>query len=389
MRKGKKMEEILEYVLEKALPSGLTYKTERRENQLYLPEIDVTITPRVAQVHENNVGLEFYTHIGKYDRTIYEWCTGWGTDVFISAGSATASFCFALMFGLRKMLSGEDPENFTTEFAGKRHEWKAYRGDMVTMGDPGEWAKKLDADGYWDVLKEEIKKRLGNQRMVYVKVFAARYPDGIVGECRIDDVAIPELGRKVADLLQQSPSDKTFTNKQFFFIVQNEETVIPSPFDGPAGRDQLEKIVVDYLKLFRQSKTEELYSRLSEEAEKITGDPVLANECVFFLPEICAIHALIDKFDGQYEVSDRVIFNMEDGPHAVYVSQLMDYDRLDQCICGILQKGLFGDQTKDLYYELLGCSSITKLLAEVKKKEVREPKPFTIYYNMGKGFALR
>ena len=383
------MDEILEYVLEKALPSGLTYKSERREDRLYLPQVDITITPRVAEVHKTNVGMEFFVHIGKYDRTIYEWCTGWGKDVFVSTASATASFCFALMFALRKMCSSEDPEIFTTEFAGKCHEWKAYRGEVVTMGDPGERAKKQDATRYWDVLKEEIKNRLGNQKMVYVKVFAARYPDGIVGECRIDDVAIPELGRKVAELMKQSPADKVFTDKQFFFIEQNEKTVIPSPYDGPSGREKLEKMVVEYLKLFRKSKTEELYSRLPEEAEKITGDPILANECVFFLPEICAIHAMIKKFQDKYEVSDRVIFNMEDGPHAVYVSQLMDYDMLDQCICNILQKQLFGEETRDLYFELLGCSSITKLIAEVQKKDIRDPKPFTVYYNMGKGFALR
>ena len=383
------MDEILEYVLEKALPSGLTYKSERREDRLYLPQVDITITPRVAEVQKNNVGLEFFVHLGKYDRTIYEWCTGWGTDVFLSAASATASFCFALMFALRKMCSAEDPEYLTTEFAGKNHEWKAYRGEVVTMGDPGEWAKTMDAARYWNVLNEEIKKRLGNQKMVYVKVFAARYPDGIMGECRIDDVAIPELGRLVADLMKQSPADKVFTDKQFFFIEQDAKTVIPSPYDGPSGRGKLEKMVVEYLKLFRKSKTEELYSRLPEEAEKITGDPILANECVFFLPEICAIHAMIKKFQDKYEVSDRVIFNMEDGPHAVYVSQLMDYDMLDQCICNILQKQLFGEETRDLYFELLGCSSITKLIAEVQKKDIRDPKPFTVYYNMGKGFALR
>ena len=383
------MDEILEYVLEKALPAGLTYMTERRENSLYLPEIDVTITPRVAEVHQNNVGLEFYVRIEKYDRNLYEWCTGWGADVFISAGSATASFCFAFLFGLRKMYSDEDPEVFATEFAGKRHEWKAYRGDVVTMGDPGEGGHGRDASRYWHLLKEEIKKRLGNQKMVYVKVFAARYPDGIVGECRIDDVAVPELGRLVEGMVQNWPSDKIFTEKQFFFIKQDEKTVIPSPFDGQEGRARLEKLVVEFLKLFRQATTEERYNRLPEDATRITGDPVLANECVYFLPEICAIHAVIDKFQGKYEVSDRVIFNLEDGAHSVYVSQLLDYDKLDQCICDILQKRVLGDETNDLYFELLGCSSITKLIAEVQNKNIQDPKPFTVCYNMGKGFVLR
>lgn len=383
------MEEILEYVLEKALPTGLTYKTERREYSLYLPEVDITITPRVAQVQDNNVGLEFYVHVKKYDRTLYEWCTGWGSDVIISAGSATASFCFAFMFGLRKMCNDEDPESFETEFAGKKHNWKAYLGEVVTMGDPGEGGYTFDTTGYWQLLGEEIKKRLGNQKMVYVKIFSARYPDEIIGECRIDDVAVPELGRMVADFVRQWPTDKIFTEKQFFFIEQNEETIIPSPYDGQEGRDKLEKIVVAYLKLFRQATTDELYSRLPEDAEQITGDPVLANECVYFLPEICAIHAVVEKFQGKYEVSDRAIFNMADGSHSVYVSQLMDYDRLDRCICDILQKRLFGDQTQELYYELLGCSSITKLIDEVQKKDIRDPKPICIFYNMGKGFELR
>ena len=142
------MEKILEYVLEKALPTGLTYKTERRENSLYLPEVDITITPRVAQVQDNNVGLEFYVHIKKYDRTLYEWCTGWGSDEIISAGTATASFCFAFMSGLRKKCNDEDPESFETEFAGKKHSWRAYLGEVVTMGDPGEGEYTFDATRY-------------------------------------------------------------------------------------------------------------------------------------------------------------------------------------------------------------------------------------------------
>lgn len=382
------MDEILEYVLEKALPTGLTYSAERRENSLYLPEIDVTITPRVAQVEGNNVGLEFYVRLGKYDRTLYEWCTGWGNDAIMSAASATASFCFAFMFALRKMYSDTDPEFFETEFAGKRHQWKIYRGEAIMMGDPGE-GKHPDAACYWNLLKEEIKKRLGNQRMVYVKIFGANYMDEIIGECRIDDVAVPELGRMVADLVRQCPAENPFTEKQFFFIEQDVSTVIPSPYDGPEGMAKLEKIVTEYLKLFRQATTDELYSRLPEDAARITGDPTLASECVYFLPEICAIHVIGEKFQGQFEIKDCVVFNMQDGPHNVCVSQLMDYDRLDQCICGILQKRLFGDQTMDLYYELLGCSSLTKLIDEVLKKDIRDTKPITVYYNMGEGFELR
>ena len=384
------MEEILKHVLEKALPETLGFEVERRENSLYLPEVDTIVTPVVAQVNGTNVGLEFHVKVEGWDKYLYEWGTGFGTDVISSASMASYSFSYGLMSGLRRHFACLEPKPVDTEFAGKHHEWAAYCGDIVRIGDQSDDSDIGNIDRYWELLKSEIVKRLGNQKMVYVKIYAAKYYNEVVGECRIDDVDIPELGRIVAKVAEKWPDGKLISDKQFIIIEQNPETFIQSPYEGEEGRKKLENTVVEYLKLFRKSAgSEDLYDRLVEDAKQIMDDPVLASECVYFLPEILATHAVISKFDKKYEISDKVTFNMEDGPHEVCVSQLLDYDMLDKCICGIINKKVFRDDTNELYFELLGCSSITKMIDQVMQKDLRDIKPIKIYYNMGKDFVLR
>ena len=92
------MEEILEHVLEKGLPETLGFEVERRENSLYLPEVDTIITPVVAQVNGTNVGLEFHVNVNGWDKYLYEWCTGFGTDVISSASMASYSFSYGFPF---------------------------------------------------------------------------------------------------------------------------------------------------------------------------------------------------------------------------------------------------------------------------------------------------
>lgn len=49
----------------------------------------------------------------------------------------------------------------------------------------------------------------------------------------------------------------------------------------------------------------------------------------------------------------------------------MDYDKLEQCIPTYCKK-TFGNQTMDLYYELLGCNSLTKLKWELTNEILKD-----------------
>lgn len=68
-----------------------------------------------------------------------------------------------------------------------------YSSDIVAMGDVPETTSPNEI---WGIIENEIPKYLGNQKISYIKVFAAKNKNDITGECRINDEPIKELYHK-------------------------------------------------------------------------------------------------------------------------------------------------------------------------------------------------
>lgn len=89
------------------------------------------------------------------------------------------------------------------------------------------------------LLKEDIIKRLGNQKAVCVKVFNSALESKVIGECKINDIFVPELGDKIAEIAKKWVTDGYVTEKQYFFIVQDDDTISDYPYAGEEGKDRL------------------------------------------------------------------------------------------------------------------------------------------------------
>ena len=329
-------------------------------DHVYCPDWQMTITPEIEQVDERGAVVNFYISAPQWGKDLFECSAGMGSDTKQALGMACGSFLFSFMDGIVQMESGQSGESLETEFVGKPHRWKVYLSNIVGMGN---CPQTDNARIYWDALKEEIVKRLGNQKLCFVKVYAAKSGENITGECRVDDIRSEELSNLVADMVKDWEAGYFASHKAFFFIRQEEETVQPYPYWGQAGRELLKEKVKTAALIFHASEDQEQYETLPERLKQALGDATLAQECYSFLPEICAENA----FD-QITYAETVDILPGGAAVTCYKNQLADYWLLHSALFSLFEEGAFGDATNDIYREYIGMSAIYSVICQAKEK---------------------
>lgn len=369
------------------LDKCLNTPTEIRDKNIICTDWDIEISPKIDELTNQSAILNFNLSCPDWDEPLFECCAGTGGDQKTAVGSALGSFIFAFMHGIELMENNEESIPLESEFAGKTHCWKAYRSNIVGMGDNIE----PDFDLYWNALKDGIVKRLGNQRMCYVKVYACKAlgadgKENIVGECRVNDVPSDELGAIVYDIAAKFEITGFCSQKMFIFIRQDSRTLLPYPYRMNKLSALREKVTIA-LELFNKCETEEEYDALPNEMEQALGDATLAWECYAFLPEICAENAF-----KELKYSEQVKFSI-DGSDAVtvYKNQLADFFTLGGLMFSIFDSGYFGEQTNDLYHKLILYSSIFSLVNQIRsdKRQLSDCALTALLFNTEAQFEIR
>lgn len=375
----------LKYVLD-SLHDCLQTPDRVEGDHVYCPDWQMTITPRIEQVDERGAVVNFYISAPRWGKDLFECSAGMGSDTKQALGMACGSFLFSFMDGIVQMESGQTGESLETEFAGKVHRWKVYLSNIVGMGN----CPQVDnARVYWDALKEEVVKRLGNQKLCFVKVYGSKSGENITAECRVDDVKSDALSSLVADMVKDWDAGYFASHKAFFFIRQEEETVQPYPYLGQAGREALKEKVKTAALMFHASENQEQYDSLPQRLKQALQDDILAAECYSFLPEICAENAF-----SRVTYAETVDI-LPRGGEAVtcYKSQLADYWALHEALFSLFEEGAFGDATNDIYQEYIGSSAIYSVICQAKEKGGEKAmdggRLSTLLFNMDSDFEIR
>lgn len=380
------MENANSYVVNKVLHKKLGVRDIVKGDSLYCPEWEMTLTPKVVELTERQATLNIFINSPKWGNELFECASALGKDSEQAIGMACGSFLFSFIQGLGKMERDEDPEYIKTELAGKKHEWKVYKSDLVGLGESV--ATYVDSpDFYWRLLKDDIIKRLGNQKLCYVKIYVAKTDTQVIGECRIDDVKNEELSEIVAQSATSWDIAQFASQKMFFFIKQQSGTVIPSDYLGSAGFEILMGKVKTAMELFSECDTDEQYdSLISRTAQKI-GDRVLAEECLSFIPEICAENAF-------HEINYSEILDiMPEGQEKIscYKNQLSDYYLIQRAVLTLLSSGVFGENTNDIYRKYIEYSAIGHAVSSILQKgsKLDNIKMTALIFNVSKDFIIR
>lgn len=371
------------------LDNCLQTPTEIRDDKVYCTEWNVEIEPEIEELTNNSAVLNFYLKCPDWDEPLFECCAGMGGDSKTAIGSAVGSFMFAFMDGIAAMQDNRDAIAVTSEYAGKEHSWRVYRSNIVGMGEE----IKPDFEQYWNALKDGIIQRLGNQRMTYVKVYACKVsgPNGVnvTGECRVNDVPSTELGALVYEIAEKFDINGFVSQKLFFFIKQDSQTLLPYRYRMNKIPELREKVKTA-LELFDKCNSQEEYDKLLGNMAEALKDGPLAEECFGFLPEICAERAFGDKI----QFSEQVQFAVDGDTvkiETVYKNQLADFYPLGNLMFMIFDSGYFGDRTNDLYGKLINLSAIGNNISQMMEqgKDLSGCKLTALLFNVTKYFELR
>lgn len=325
-------------------------------NRLVLPEWNISVIPKVAEIRENYCNTYYYVLSPDWDMPLYECSVAMGADMKSAMGMAQGGFIFGIGNAIGAMMRDENARELETEFAGNKHKWKVYLGNIVGMGKVPQQA---EADIYWKALQEGIAKRIGNQKLCYVKIYGATIGDGTyTGECRINDVKIDELSEIVEEMVKAWGTTEFGSHKQFFMIKQEKETTLDYPFTW----EEIAQKTEIAMKLFEDCKTEEEYEVLEQSIEQAVGDRDLAWELYAFIPEICAQNAF-DKI----KYPETVAFYNGGNSIQYYKTQLASYYAILDGVFKTFGSGVLKD-TDNVYREYISVSSIGRAICSAKEK---------------------
>ncbi|MCM1054954.1 MAG: DUF6348 family protein [Bacteroides sp.] len=346
-----------------ALSDMLEIDNRIENGHIFCPDLNMSITPRIGQLAEKNALLNFAMYAPQWGREVFESSVGAAETAKQAVDTAVQSFLFTLVNAVSKMETGgadKADESFATIFAGKTRNWNAYFSDIAAVGE----APDADPHMYWDKLKKPIIKRLGNQKLCYVKIYIARIGGRISVECRVDSIWSEELSMLAAKLAEQWKAESSASHQLFFCIRQDESTVTEYPYFGLEGKALLKEKIKTAVEMFAEATAAENYENLLNNMRDRLGDPTLAIECFAFIPEICAENAYSKvKYAETLEIS-------VDGrkEKTYYKNQLADYWRIHNIMMELLSEGAFGKNTLDIYRAYIEKSAVKNALVQISKK---------------------
>lgn len=344
----------------------LYIKNEVRGSTVFVPEWNMTIAPQVERCEDKIAVLGFRLFDADFDEPLYECCASTGKDTNSAIGSCVGSFLFAFMNGIIQMKNGENGKPLQSAFGGKNHSWSVYKSDLVGMGEQVDSDESASVSKFWEMLKGELVKRLGNRKVCYIKIFASKAigkdDEQVTGEVRVNDVPSAELSEIVYKHAEGWNIEQFASQKQFFFIKQDGAP--ENPYSGESGMAALREKVKTAVELFMTVDSEETFDALPARLTDALGDETLAQECFAFMPEVCAEHA----FQGA-KFAETVEFSIGGGePVSVYRNQLADFYPIGHAMLGLFASGVFGDKTNDIYKALIGMSATYQGIAQVLEK---------------------
>ena len=360
--------------------------TECISNEVHFINLDIVLRPTIMQLNSQSVLLCFELTSDQWDKSIIENSAGMGVDTAQALANALESFSSACLEGMLYMLSEQSCyESCTSTFMGHEHKWQVYLSDLVSIGEAPDIE---EAQYYWDELKEMLLARLGNQRFCYIKVFASKSFGSVFCECRIDNVLSNDVTQLLVKMTKNWSTQKFASHKMFFFLKQDENTVLPSDLFLPPKQKELNYQVNVALRLFGQCSSQEEYEQLPLQLQEIIPDKVLALELYYFLPEICTQMML-----PEISFSDAISLSIGDNkPVNIHIHQLTDYLPIYRAITDLMTDNP-SNELKEAFklcsFYSSAFSVINKVLNESPETKLTDISSLTTCYFVPPSFEIR
>lgn len=366
--------------LSKPSPLGVG---EQHANEIFFPETGVTLKPYLDFPGKNQAVVIIDISLSQNGKTWTEISVGVGQSPELAIDLALKSLNFSLFTVLGRMLqpiatpasinkggvfsrffksftmdskeqdtTNQSDDTCSVNFVGKKHNYKVWISNIVTMGQ----APMVDnPDFYWNLLKEQISERLGDQPLTIVKLYVSLSGGTPICECRINDELIEGPKALLNSLVEKWPKVPFASHKQYILLEQEVTTLQPYPYHSFSAQKDLKQRLKEAVTWWYQNRDKDVDEE--KMLSQILGDPVTASS-FGMVAEICAEHAFSDMTH-----SETISFYQPDGSTLTfYKVQLQDYIYLKWAIMELIQEQAWAEETQNIFKALVLSSSTAAAL---------------------------
>lgn len=349
------------------------------DDRVFVPNYDLKIRIEAERVTDHDAVLNFILDCPKWDRQLFECCASFGPNMQQAVGLALGNFALCLFSGVCAMHHGKEKHRLETTFEGKKHRWAVYQSNLITMcGDPNNESAMQD---YWSMLEPHLSNYLGDSKICYIKIYGGSVNHEITGECRINNLKIDELSEQVGNIFADLNVSNYITNKQFFLLVQDDDTCHPYPYTQDQITEKLRVALSVFQKLLPE---EDGYDRCQQELVKQLGDPHLAAEIFSFLPELCAQWQF-----PNLQPTETLTISFDQEMHQYRISQITAFYML---MCSLHHLILAGEMPRNLFGQLISISAAWGVICSAKQDGTDLTKsggPIHTIYSFPDGYIAR
>lgn len=330
-------EEKVLAALQKAIPGSTV-----THDGVYIEALNLYIDTREPHVKGAVVQFIFVLKHKVFQEDLMEWVAGVGATFDEAIEEGVKSFVGSTLDAIIQALRNGEGKEVTANLLDKTHTFKLYKSNVVRQGH------KISGESidFWQLLGEDIVRRIGNKRIYLVKVYAARTANTVSCECSVNGMVYPNFTKQLNEVANSWGIDGAiYSERQFFVLIQDEGTYVPYPL----AQKEVDSYTLNALLLYRECNSEAAYRDLFDKILEVCPNKSLATELYSFIPEI-----FTEIIFSDVHYSDEILLIKGEERHNVFRHQLTSYDWIYNVVNRTIRAGYFEKSQVD---PIIRCSA--------------------------------
>lgn len=364
--------ELLLNVLKSKI-QNMNLEVSEDKEAILIPEFDVTIKAAIRNKDQqgNNylVEIEFFVYNKEFgEEGIYESFAGIGKDSFEEAVSSCVDIFIKTLLNVVIDALKDNHSSILDIETNKRsiaRTWHSYIGALQSQGFAS--ASGLGNNLYFNLLKDQIAKRLNNLRYYWIKILVTRQANGAARyQCLLNNKPFLEAERILDEYVQGLPADNSIMLEMQYIIIRQSDESYNENIQKDIEHENFMKECAEYaIGVFENYGPEDSIEGLINKIAEYAKDFNAAWEFLWFIPAIYCRAVLQGVM-----YTDTVIQILPEGKRVI--NKLYDYETYLIAVDVVLKK-LQENQDPQKIEKILLLSDEYKALQKMVK-EGSDPK---------------
>ncbi|NLL04874.1 MAG: hypothetical protein GX270_03600 [Clostridiaceae bacterium] len=363
--------------------SPLNLQVNGDNEKVVIPEIDTSIKAVIKGKNQQNnalmVQIDFFIqNKGFGEEGIYESLAGIGKDNNIeeAISSCVDIFIKTVFNVVVEALKGNHNSNLNieTKVDGIARTWHTYIGTIQTQGFDN--LEGIGNNHIYNLLKDQIVKRLRNKRYYWIKVLITSHNDGkLMYQCLLNNKPFLEAERVIDEYVKGWPEGGNNRIESQYIVIRQSDKSFTDNRQKDIEKENFIKECTQYaISVFENYGPEDSVEGLVNKISEFTKDINLAWELFWFIP---AIYCRLVLSGPNY--TDTVILVLPDDRRIF--GKLYDYEAYVVGVDIVIKK-LQDNQSQENIKKILFLSeefkALQKLLKEGSNAKDLQPVPMVL-----------